>query len=197
MIRLEHINCDRFAVTEIEHHSRVDLGNKRYGGPFTTEEVETENIFEDFKSFVVTWTTVCNLTDQLVVCYLYSQHTFSNTHFHVHLTFSVHVSPHHFILVAIYVMLLRPLMSKYFPGTLMRIGIGIVFLVIPTFCYFVLDVVVHTCILSGYVDMHFSDNDTYTYDRECLSQWNISFVSILELIQCIYSFHVSLKKEAL
>ena len=114
----------RSAFTYSELHSRLDLAKRRYGGPFTTEQVE------DIKSFwrillvlgsligyqlqddtMFTLTEALLLKQQMCSMYLLSPWTVTA------LTIAIAIPLHQFGV--------RPYLSRYLPNMLTRMGIGL------------------------------------------------------------------------
>ena len=166
----------RSALTyhEDEPPSRIDLGKGKYGGPFTTEQVE------DVKTFLrLLGLIVClgpNFIHQAILIlaptplappnstalFLVSQLFLARP------TLSVLVACP--LLLAI-ILVIHPLCWRYYPGSLKRIGLSTVFLLISLlfrFCTAVVSTVSNAPILNAWCSYH-ELNSTETY--QCHTSW--------------------------
>ena len=116
------IQCSAFTYWENEIPSRIDLGKSKYGGPFTTEEVE------DVRTFLRLFKLLLSLAGILV----------SSSFIQSGSTTLIVVTPKNNILISAlchtamvgFLILARVLFSnfcKYYLSMLKRIGIGSVF----------------------------------------------------------------------
>ena len=147
----EHRNPVRrsaFTYCEDELPSRLDLGKEKYGGPFTTEQVE------DVKAFIGIFKVLLVLGPLFAVersinflLPLFSNHLFGIFY---PCSFSNEGIPSLIIilLLVLYIVLLRPLVQDYIPSMLKRIGLGMILMLTPIFCFFTLDTVGHATTVS-------------------------------------------------
>ena len=152
------IRRSAFTYCEDELPSRLDLGKEKYGGPFTTEQVE------DVKAFVGILTVLLALGPLFAVersisflLPLFSVHLFRTLYscifIHTALCSLIIV-----ILLVLYTVLLRPLVQKYIPSMLKRTGLGMILMITPILCFLILDTTGHatttsnTCFLSDAFD---------------------------------------------
>ena len=122
----EHSNPIRrsaFTYCEDELPSRFDLGKEKYGGPFTTEEVENVKAF--FGILCVLLSTGPTLTTEIA-----NELSVSPSYFGVATPLIIVVS------IPLYLGLLRPFIHNYIPGMLKRMGLGIILLFLSCLCSF-------------------------------------------------------------
>ena len=155
----EHRNPVRrsaFTYCEDELPSRLDLGKEKYGGPFTTEQVE------DVKAFIGIFKVLLALGPLFAVersinflLPLFSKHLFGIFY---SCSFSNEGLPSLIIilLLVLYIVLLRPLVQDYIPSMLKRIGLGMILMLTPILCFFIIDIIGHattddiqTCFLTS------------------------------------------------
>ena len=146
------IHRSAFTYCEDELPSRLDLGKEKYGGPFTTEEVEDVKVFLGILRVLLTLGPI--LMVDIAVSGILQR-------FAVHidvtildnlglitikgfLTQGVGLTP---VLIAIfiplYLCLLRPFIHNYIPGMLKRIGLGMIFILLSALCTLSLDIYGH------------------------------------------------------
>ena len=172
------LNRSAFTYCEDEKPSRMDLGKSKYGGPFTTKEVEDVKAFLSILKLLIFVSPAFYL--QAVVQSLlptfashdnfYIQETIENSNE----TFKHQVHPegvirHLFVSngllspllvtlsIPLYLWFIRPHIVYHIPGMLKRIGMGMVLMILSLLCALVMDVVVHvrktkdaTCMFNGY-----------------------------------------------
>jgi peptide/histidine transporter 3/4 len=151
------IRRSAFTYCEDELPSGLDLGKEKYGGPFTTEQVE------DVKAFVGIFTVLLafgplfaversiNFLLQLFIRHLFGplylcSESFINTAFPSLIVV---------VLLVFYAVFVLPLVQNYIPSMLKRIGLGMMLMLTPILCFFILDTTGHattmsnTCFLLG------------------------------------------------
>ena len=155
----EHRNPVRrsaFTYCEDELPSRLDLGKEKYGGPFTTEQVE------DVKAFIGIFKVLLTLGPLFAVersinflLPLFSKHVFG-IFYPCSLSNKGLPSLIIILLLVLYIVLLRPLIQDYIPSVLKRIGLGMILMLTPIFCFFIFDTIGHattddiqTCFLTS------------------------------------------------
>ena len=150
---LKHKNPIRrsaFTYCEDELPSRMDLGKEKYGGPFTTEQVE------DVKAFLGILQVLLALGPIFAVD-IASDEQLSNfgQHMDKHISGSMRLlknSTVFYLLVSIiipfYLFLLRPYIQNYIPGMFKRILLGQLLILVSTICILLMDTVGHTNSLS-------------------------------------------------
>ena len=163
--RLHKVPLQRSAFTyhEDEIPRGLDLGKSKYGGPFTTEEVEDVKVFFGILKvlFVLMPTQFLNVAvDPLL--YYYSTHV-SEYYNESRSDFTSVNSPAKkyliqggmlsSILVVIgipaYLWLVQPCIFSHLPGMLTRMGLGMVLRVMSLICTLVMDITSH---LTGHAD---------------------------------------------
>ena len=142
----DHTNPIRrsaFTYCEDELPSRLDLGKEKYGGPFTTEQVE------DVKAFLGILRVLLALAPIMIVDFSidgilgrFAGHLDGKSFEH---RFDVDTLTPLMItfLIPIYLCLLRPFIQNYIPGILKRIGLGMIFILLSTLCTSVMDAYGH------------------------------------------------------
>ena len=134
------VHRSAFTYCEDELPSGLDLGKNKYGGPFTTEQVEDVKTFYGIAKVLFSFGTV----------FLYSlaaantSKVFPEVKLFNH-TLIVDLSPLLMyyslpvISIPLYICLIRPIFSYYIPGMLKRMGIGMLLLLISLVYSTVLD----------------------------------------------------------
>ena len=143
-----------FTYCEEELPSGLDLGKEKYGGCFTTEQVEDVKAFYGILKVLLSFGIVSFLLVPAGTFFsVFSLHitpdsdenyTTTNT-FAEQLIFSngLFSSLLTFICIPLYLCLLRPFISQYVPGMLKRMGLGIVFVLLSLVALLSMDTAVH------------------------------------------------------
>ena len=150
------VHRSAFTYCEDEIPTGLDLGKEKYGGPFSTEQVEDVKVFYGILKVLFTFGTVFFL--DFAACSVlpfYALHTSwcTDVDYDIQLSGTLPqqillncglLSP---LLIAVclplYLCLLRPFMSQYVPGMLKRMGFGITLALLSLVASFVLDTVAH------------------------------------------------------
>ena len=168
-----------FTYCEDELPSRMDLGKHKYGGPFTTKEVEDVKAFWGILKILVCIGPAFMLQESVqIVPPMFSTHGmryYQNISYHsTNFSNKVHLdgaARHIFIsngllspllvviCIPLYLCLIRPCISYHIPGMLKRIGVGLALMVLSLVCSLAMDVVVHTQ-LAGKVNCMLSSFET-------------------------------------
>ena len=140
-----------FTYCEDELPSGLDLGKKKYGGPFTTEEVEDVKAFYGIFKVLFSFGTVFFLDSVVnstlpelasLSCVpdrerlLFKNETILTLLFSNSLLSPVLVV----ICIPLYLFLIRPFMSRYVPGMLKRMGLGMLLVLLSLVLTFALDI---------------------------------------------------------
>jgi len=194
------VNRSAFTYCEENIPSGLDLGKNKYGGPFTVEEVEDVKVFYGvlkilfsigpiffldlaagqvlgaFNAHIHRVTNVKNLVSEVKSIFLDG-----NLLYDVEIVF----------FLPVYIVILRPLISYYIPGSRVRMGIGMFLYIITLLGHLVKDVIVHT----QYSEVPCMFNtSTVTYldtprDTESYSSWILSGIYYFEIVQhTVYTF---------
>ena len=141
---------NRSALTYSDSHipSRIDLGKERYGGPFTTEQVEDVKTFLRIVIIVVTLITLivplnlCIKTTASLLCHYQS---FSSESDCTKSASSVAYSNDVIIVLCIllYELLIYPRARKWVPATLQRCVIASALVVFTSLFLLITDAVAH------------------------------------------------------
>ena len=142
------VNRSAFTYCEDELPSGLDLGKAKYGGPFTTEEVEdVKALFGILKVIFVTGPTFLLFTTFVSAEGYYEFHfTFNNSNSSITDTYIVSpviLESLTVFTIPIYLVLLRPFVSYYTPSMLKRIAVGIVVPTLLAMVFLVVDSLAH------------------------------------------------------
>ena len=185
------IHRSAFTYCEDEIPKGLDLGKTKYGGPFTTEEVENVKAFYGIFKIIIALGIifVLNYTSgRLSFHFFQPKYLKSIKYIIVHLILKNEVISSTVIVIVIptYIVFIRPFVKKYYLTMLKRIGVGALLLVLSVTCSFVAITVnpttklntnsTNTCVL---------DSDIYTIN---FTTAYYSFASIAFLLQqCLYA----------
>ena len=143
-----------FTYCEDELPSGLDLGKNKYGGPFTTEEVEDIKTFYGILKILFSFGTVffLDLAAKSIlsiathnVPQYYNGTYYNETLAHYIIISNGLLSPLLVVIcIPLYLCLVRPFMSYYIPGMLKRMGIGIFFVLLSLMTTFTMDTVLHS-----------------------------------------------------
>ena len=144
-----------FTYCEDEIPTGLDLGKEKYGGPFSTEQVEDVKVFYGILKVLIIFGAVffLDFAASSVLPY-YALHT--NLYFE---DFSLQLNgtlPEHILLncgllsplliaicLPLYLCFLRPFISRYVPGMLKRMGLCIVLTLLSLITSFAMDIAAH------------------------------------------------------
>ncbi len=145
---------------EDEFPSRLNLGKHKYGGPFTTKQVEDVKVFRGILKVVSVIGPVFML--QIAAQSILPLFAMHNVYIVSHDNASVMQEIHHegmtrhifisngflspllvVVCIPLYLCLIRPRIFYYVPGILKRIGVGIILITLSLVIALAMDVVVH------------------------------------------------------
>ena len=128
------IQRSAFTYCEDELPSRIDFGKHKYGGPFTTEEVEDVKTFLNILSVLFAVGFV--FTTEIAAYDVLSYATVLNLTGVTDSFFSLGSAPSLFVVlfISLYIFIIRPLFSYYVPGLFKRMGLGMVFYLLAVCC---------------------------------------------------------------
>ena len=146
-----------FTYCDEESPTRLDVGKHKFGGPFTTKQVEDVKAFWGILKALITIGPAFLLQTVIqTILPAFAKHgnIFINetTHHEVHLEGVARyilisnglLSPLLVVIcIPLYLCWIRPHITYYIPGMLKRIQIALVVMVLSLICTFVMDVVVH------------------------------------------------------
>ena len=155
------IHRSAFTYCEDELPTGLDLGKRKYGGPFTTEEVEDVKVFYGILKVLLSLGPTFFLyiaSDPALQWYV--QHTYyaprnaayvyeeyRNNTIDYFKTMLLQSNEFSYLLIVIllplYLCTLRSILFRYMPSMMTRIGIGIIFSVMSVISTFVLDTIAH------------------------------------------------------
>ena len=201
------IHRSAFTYCEDELPSGLDLGKNKYGGPFTTEEVEDVKAFYGILKVLFSFGTVFFLdfiaNSMLPVFakhdipynsqYNSSSQMYNETLEHHILIGNGLLSPLLIVVcIPLYLCLIHPFISCYVPGMLKRMGLGMLLVLLSLIATFVMDMVAHIrnkeafCMFSDYSfkpPSHFQDT-TYLIVQDTLSALSnmLIYIGVFEFI---------------
>ena len=152
-----------FTYCEDELPSRLDLGKQKYGGPFTTEQVEDVKTLLGILLVLVSFGPVFSLDAAATALYRATfmlqyygicseQNSESSYYIAVISRAGALVPVFVVVLIPLYLFLVRPIFYKCIPGALKRMGLGGIILTLSIACHLLIDVFGHepdTCFLHG------------------------------------------------
>ena len=174
-----------FTYCDEESQTRLDVGKHKYGGPFTTKQIEDVKAFWGIlKVLIITGPAFLLQTVMQTILPAFAKHgnAFvhqSNTSYQeIHLEGMAQyilisnglLSPLLVVIcIPLYLYWIRPHIKYYIPGILNRIQLGILVMLASLICtYYVLDVVVHVrsteyanCMFRGYSQHHNAINKVH------------------------------------
>ena len=177
-----------FAYCEDELPSRMDLGKQKYGGPFTTKEVEDVKAFWGILKIITCVGPVFMLqvaTQSLLPFFAKHSNVYEHNTTYDNVSVKQQIHPEGLVrniliskgllspllvvvFIPLYLCLIRPRIPYYMPGMLKRIGLGIVFIMLSLVTTLVMDVVVHAvktedgkCLLSGITHLRVTGNTVH------------------------------------
>ena len=173
------VNRSAFTYCEVEVPTGLDLAKDKYGGPFTTEQVEDVKVFYGILKILFIFGAVFFLdfaASSVLPMYALHVHNILNTEAtHVLLDGGL-LSPLLIVIcIPLYLCFLRPFILRYIPGMLMRKGLGIIFVLISLIASFSMDTAAHRDYDNGdnvtrYYDGCMFDYYDYPYSESPVSQ---------------------------
>ena len=181
------IKRSAFTYCEDEIPSGLDLGKEKYGGPFTTEEVEDVKAFYGVLKVIFSLSPVLflhvaqnhvlsllsshltNNTDQNLEDLPVNNSTSNQTPFSQIIGNGTIYSVVACALIPLSICLIRPLVRDYAPGMLRRTGIGITLSVLSVMTSLAADVMMHItnkdigCMFSMPSNINATSSTTYSY----------------------------------
>ena len=158
------IRRSAFTYCEDELPSRLDLGKAKYGGPFTTEQVEDVKTLLGVLAVLVSFgpvfsldaavTALCRATFSLQYYGTCSNPNSETSYYIAAISRAGALVPFFIVaLIPLYLFLVRPIFYKFIPGALKRMGLGGIILTLSTVCHLLIDVFGHMpdeCFLHGH-----------------------------------------------
>ena len=137
-----------FTYCEDELPSGLDLGKEKYGGCFTTEQVEDVKAFYGILKVLFSFGIVFFLQSPAdIFLSFFASHimTWDSDKIFLYIMFKkALISPLLIVIcIPLYLCLLRPFISQYVPGMLKRMGLGMFFVLLSLIASFSLDTVAH------------------------------------------------------
>ena len=163
------IRRSAFTYCEDELPSRLDLAKEKYGGPFTTEEVEDVKAFTGILRVLLTLgpifladvavnglIPVLAMNSYLSASYPWMDEIGFTNYYNINIS-GFMTSLIIVIVIPLYLYLLRPFIDGYIPGMLKRIGLGMIL-------NFILDVCTLVMGLFGWETTNSADDwNSWTY----------------------------------
>ena len=182
-----------FTYCEDELPSGLDLGKEKYGGFFTTEQVEdvkafygilkvlfsfgivffldfaADSVFPFFASHII-------FSDEIILYFMFNNGQLSSLLI--------------VICIPLYLCFLRPFISQYVPGMLKRMGLGIIFVLLSLIASFSMDLVVNLEVRHNDTCM-FNNNSTHQPLQNpalLLFQLTLSAISDMLVYTAVFEF---------
>ena len=187
------IRRSAFTFCENERPSRLDFGKQRYGGPFTTEQVEDVKVMLNMFKIILTSGPVFTL--ESAACYSFLNHdTCDKTYFEVSnpayiwfIGYGLIVPLCKVLCIPVWICIFKPLLSRYYPNMFKRIGIALIFFTTSFIVYFVYDILDYdnSGDLTHYYKKCSRRNDSYIMNNNYIAVPSM-YVSILQ--QLVYGW---------
>ena len=171
---------------EDELPTRMDLGKEKYGGPFTTEQVEDVKAFLGILCLLLTLGPLFATEIMNGSLFLFFSHLkgasigtrspcIAKGYFSQVFMFGELSEVVILILIPFYICLLRPFIHRYIPGMLKRMGLGMILLLLSLLCTLLIDTIGH---------LHSSNKSCFlnhhgTTQNLNITIWYLSFPHIL------------------
>ena len=140
------ISRSAFTYCENEHLSRIDYGKQRYGGPYTTEQVEDVKVFLNMMKIIFSMAPAFMLGIVATVSSInHRRHQpdimAKNPLKLMLLDYGILSPIFTLVSIPVYLFLLKPFLSRYVPNMFKRIGLSIAILTVSILLYFLYDMV--------------------------------------------------------
>ena len=213
------INRSAFTYSENELPSRLDLGKEKYGGPFTTEQVEDVKAFLGILCVLLTLGPIMMIDFSVGgILVRFAGHLdgqmfesitnvlpFNNS---IKTNIDSVTSLLIVVLIPIYLFLLRHLLYKYIPGVLKRLGLGMIFIFLSILCTSVMDTYGHVhghanvteCFLANDPDYDSIINHVTTLNinsHSLIIQYSLNAMGYMLLYIAVYEFICSQSPHAM
>ena len=139
------IRRSAFTFCDHEKPSRLDFGKQRYGGPFTTEQVEDVKVMLNILKNLITIGPVFTL--EAAACFSFlkhisynKKHELSNPVFKIFIRRGLIVPLCKVLCIPVWICIFKPLLSRYYPNMFKRMGIALGFLTTSFLVYFFYDI---------------------------------------------------------
>ena len=163
------VNRSAFSYCEDEVPSGLDLGKTKYGGPFTTEQVEDVKVLYGIVKLLCSLGPVFFLTFSVIsVSSIFRGHILKEYYYEYFInpqTLGSHIQfmlvedsllyyLEIVILLPLHIIFIRPFISYYIPGTRTRMGMGMLVVLLMLFVSLGIDIIAHqgdgslSCMLS-------------------------------------------------
>ena len=201
-----------FTYCEDEIPRGLDLGKEKYGGSFTTEQVEDVKVFYGILKVLLSFGGVFFLDFAASsVLPMYAFHTSSYFNNDMIVLFNGTL-PQHILLnkgllspllisicIPLYLCLLRPFISQYVPGMLKRMGLGMILALLSLIASFTMDTVGHmtsepnttTCMFTYFVGSNYSDENDVPIPLDSsllIVQLTLSALSHMLIYTAVFEF---------
>ena len=176
------IHRSAFTYCEDELPSRLDLGKEKYGGPFTTEQVEDVKVFLGILRILLTLGPIM-MVDFSVggILVKFASHLDFNAYgfFNLDSLTPLLIT----IFIPLYLTLLRPFIHDYIPGMLKKIGLGMIFILLSILCTSAMDAYGHMHIHTNVTACFLDDCDPYI--DQCMLNINHYFLIIQYFLNAV------------
>ncbi len=178
------IRRSAFTFCEDDVPSGLDLGKTKYGGPFSTEEVEDVKVFYGILKILVALgpvTALISMNDQSYFIDIQMSEIISFLYKTISGLLIV-------ILIPLYIWLIRPFVYYYLPSMLKRIGFGVIVMALAMLCT---ALILETAYNLKYADINCNyRNIDITFNFSVDSDISVYYVNIIP--KCLYSLSILL-----
>ena len=182
------IRRSAFTYCENERPSRLDFGKQRYGGPYTTEQVEDVKVMFNILKIVFSFGPVFLLECSAASSFIHHAHYVPHSEVTkplpiLLLDYGLLVPLTTVVCIPLCQCVVKPLLSKYAPNMFKRMGIALGILTISFFVYLILDIVAYSSNENhGYFHYHMCwRNTSYILNRSYITLPN-AYISVLQQI---------------
>ena len=138
------IRRSAFTYCENERPSRLDFAKQRYGGPFTTEQVENVKVLFNMLKVLLSLSPAFFLDLSATSTVIHHHSLASHNASSIFITFFLNngvLSPLLSVFcIPLYLLTVKPLLSKHLPNMFKRMGISIALFEVLFTCYFIWDI---------------------------------------------------------
>ena len=164
----EPIRRSAFTYCENEPPSRIDFGKSRYGGPYTTEQVEDVKVLINIVKLLVSLGPVFLIDMAAILSSNNQPHQYNSSYSLEVLLMDYRMLTPLFTVICIpfYLVLLKPILARFIPIFFKRIGLSIIVLIISFLLYLLYDTLAYDAGNElGHMLRHCSSNTSYILNR--------------------------------
>ena len=180
-----------FTYCEDELPSRMDLGKNKYGGPFTTEQVEDVKAFLGIMALLLTLGPMLatdiagdNVLLQLYYHFFITEQvptmSYNVSQIHVYYLTTGGLSEIIIVIsIPLYICLFRSFIHRYVPGILKRIGLGILIRILSLFSITLIDSIGH------FKSFNYKNCFVFSKPSLSISLWYLTIPNVLNALSAM------------